>query len=734
MALPFIGSVGVAMLVACGGASSDTLPNEAVTYSLSGVAQKGPFANGTNVGITELDAKLKQTGRAFSTRITDNTGAFSLPDVALRSPYVLLTANGFYFDEVADKLSASPIALDALANVTAKGSVNANLLSHLERPRVEYLISKGLSFADAKAQAQGAVAAVFGFKFSGSATSETLDIARGTDDDAKLLAISAIVQGWRTTGEVSELVTNIATELKTYGVLNDTRLGSDLMNGAVLLNLPAVRTHLEKRYQALGMQATVGNFEQYVKAFIAAAKYPVTVKIIYPATGQNGINLLDPAITSYSRGSFRADLPRGTSLKVVLTLTAGRGYLGGWWYSQSQAPCWYVTDYDYVNNRQELTISSFADDRSCDLAIELASGASVRVDYYENYELGTPNPTSSKIVTMQAGDASYPSYDAGYPEGDGGYCRSDGSFCVSGAECCSGLCNGYYCSSGSNGDASVPMSDASACKPLGDFCNYDYDCCSANCRNSHCQAYSLPDAAYPDADAGCASVGSFCSYNTQCCTGLCYYSSCVPYSPQDASYPADVGDAGRDGSFPADAGDAGRDASYPDDAGDAGSCPAPTTGDLVISEYMSNPIGDDSAREWLEIFVQKSVDLNGVKLTVGTTSLDLASVSTCVQAGQYLLLARSVDPTTNGGVTMPIFRTFSVSLTNTSQTLALTLGAVTIDALTTQPSPTEGDSWQLSSEKLDATLNDTTGNWCASGHTYGAGGKGTPGFGNRTCP
>ncbi len=164
---------------------------------------------------------------------------------------------------------------------------------------------------------------------------------------------------------------------------------------------------------------------------------------------------------------------------------------------------------------------------------------------------------------------------------------------------------------------------------------------------------------------------------------------------------------------------------------------APAVGDLVISEYLSDPskVGDTEG-EWIEVFVKSDVDLNGVELSVNTTKSALVAGNECVRpgAGKYLVLAHSSDAATNGGLPLPQ-ALFPTGLTNGGgQTLSLSRSTVVIDTVTTASS-SAGVSKQLSGNKLDATENDTATNWCntTAAKVYGAGDRGTPGADNETC-
>ena len=87
---------------------------------ISGFVQKGPFINGTSISINELNTDLSQTGKTYSTQITDNKGSFEIRNVELVSNFVSLRADGFYFNETIGEQSTSQITLYALSDVSDK--------------------------------------------------------------------------------------------------------------------------------------------------------------------------------------------------------------------------------------------------------------------------------------------------------------------------------------------------------------------------------------------------------------------------------------------------------------------------------------------------------------------------------------------------------------------------------------------------------------------------------------
>ena len=191
----------VLLFAAC---TEDSINTELKTYKLSGKVEKGPFIHESRVAVYELTSSLVPTGRSF-VGYTEDDGSFSIGNVEFVSPYVLINADGFYFNEVSGKLSKARLNLTALANLEQSSKVNVNLLTHLERKRVEKLIGEGNSFAQAKSRAMPEVLAVFGM--SSDLQAEQTELL---DNDATLLTISSILQGFRSEAELSEILAFIA--------------------------------------------------------------------------------------------------------------------------------------------------------------------------------------------------------------------------------------------------------------------------------------------------------------------------------------------------------------------------------------------------------------------------------------------------------------------------------------------------------------------------------------------
>lgn len=167
----------------------------------------------------------------------------------------------------------------------------------------------------------------------------------------------------------------------------------------------------------------------------------------------------------------------------------------------------------------------------------------------------------------------------------------------------------------------------------------------------------------------------------------------------------------------------------------------PQVGDLVITELHQNPKATaDTDGEFFEVQVNANVELNGLQIANEGTGNTTLKGTDCISAtaGSTLVFGRKTDPVVNGGLPT-VTATFNFGLGNYGtvalpKTLSLRRGTFEIDKVS-WTSSTDGASTQLSSDKLDPTLNDDPANFCptAEGTTYGAGDRGTPGVANAVC-
>lgn len=389
-------------------------PPPITTHDIVGYAQKGPFINGSAVTIYDLKSDLSATGKSFNAQITDNKGTFELNNVSLSSDYIGLRADGFYFNEISGKQSDAQITLYALSDITGKSDINVNILTHLEKSRVEYLIKNGKSFAESKMQAQKEILAIFNIEKSDIQSAENLNISKSGDDNAILLAISAILQGYRSESEMTELLSNISNDIKEDGILNSETLGSALINHAIILDAGSIKSNLTRRYGEIGITVNIPDFEKYITGFISKTRFVVTKSLIsYPETGLNGANLLSLSKTTYPSGmgtslSLAAQLAKGSALKIKITsMSADTTTINPtdttqvqiivrkaqWFYALGTGINWSITNFDTNNYTQ--TFTALEPDKSCDLNMFFEKGT-FKIEYFE---MNATVPTRTKTIT-----------------------------------------------------------------------------------------------------------------------------------------------------------------------------------------------------------------------------------------------------------------------------------------------------------------------------------------------
>jgi hypothetical protein len=155
------------------------------------------------------------------------------------------------------------------------------------------------------------------------------------------------------------------------------------------------------------------------------------------------------------------------------------------------------------------------------------------------------------------------------------------------------------------------------------------------------------------------------------------------------------------------------------------------SGDLVITEFVANPVGDDAPGEWFEVLAKTGGDLNG--LWIGKLGADYADEivsETCIQvaANDYLVFAHDADPAVNGNLPQ-VDALFDLALNNSSSGLRIGYGAtpetVVLADEITWTTTMEGISNSYGGT-LDVVANDDLLGWCP-------GEPSTPGEANPSC-
>ena len=271
---------------------------------INGSVFKGSFLRGSLLFLYELDTNLNQTGRSFNTTIDDDYGNFELKAQNLSGKLVRVVGDGFYWNEVLNENSSTRISLTGICKIDSNETVNVNVLTHLERARVEYLYNiKKLSFDSAKSQAVKEVLKAFGFENTGIKRAEKVGVVGISDDSKILLAISTLMQGYRTESEVTQIMNDFANDIKKDGTLDDATIGNDLETHLYYTDTTAVLNNFKVKYRKLYNADTVNSVDmRFVKNFQNNTTYAKDKDLIeYPSNSYNysDPNILNSTVTEY---------------------------------------------------------------------------------------------------------------------------------------------------------------------------------------------------------------------------------------------------------------------------------------------------------------------------------------------------------------------------------------------------------------------------------------------------
>ncbi len=377
-------------------------------FTFSGKVQKGPFVTGTTITVNELNTSLGQTGKAFTSSITSDDGSFGLSNVEMESNLALLSANGFYYNEVLGQLSSAQITLQALADLNNEETVNVNVLTHITKARIEKLVADGLSFGDAKRKAESEFQDFLGVTDHFNQGFEQMSIATSGDFNAMLLAFSVILQRPSNflevvptlPAELTWLMTNLSTDFADNGAVDSEALVDTLLYNISLQDQLYIRHHLEDYYSGLGLNVEIPDFESYITMF-QAAHQEVVADFTYPdeaspapqlGPGGEVPNILVKDATQFDGEQayvVAAIAPLGKTLKVKVT--------GNVHPDMSLNNGWSVTD-----QADGFTIEAQRHNELVSLLVRFSSDSkdgTATIEYYEDSE----TPTFTKQISWTGG-------------------------------------------------------------------------------------------------------------------------------------------------------------------------------------------------------------------------------------------------------------------------------------------------------------------------------------------
>lgn len=235
-------------------------------YKITGIVQKGPFIQGSEVRIQQLDGKLTSTGSNFFSETKDDFGSFEL-NTELPAGFIDVATTGFYFNEITGKLSSASITLRGISYINKSQNLNINILTTLAYDRIKHLIDNDKqSFSIASNTAQKEVLRAFNIVIPDSLmiSFDQLDISKSGVTNSILLAISSILQYDNSEAQLSELIKKISDDLKVDGLLNNETYKSIIKENSKKIVVSQVVNNLIKRYTDLGINVSIPSFEDYI--------------------------------------------------------------------------------------------------------------------------------------------------------------------------------------------------------------------------------------------------------------------------------------------------------------------------------------------------------------------------------------------------------------------------------------------------------------------------------------
>ena len=280
-----------------GASALDTMPVRREGAHIVGVAEKGPFRYGASVKIVELDStqRLADSKKTHKTCISDPEGRYSFDSVDLVSPYVRIEASGYYRNELTGGLSQSQVTLKAVVDLTDRDTVNVNMLTHMEAPRVLKLVENSGNnqpIRAVKAQALKEILSSFeislggssgggntggfgGWNFGGQQQTTTTTDGRFAEDiglfdgdeySAALLAISIMMQRKGSGNDMLQYASGIAERIKGNGNWDDNNAKADLADWLMVLDTSGSYAAIRSNMTLWGL-GEVPDFEKHLRKF-----------------------------------------------------------------------------------------------------------------------------------------------------------------------------------------------------------------------------------------------------------------------------------------------------------------------------------------------------------------------------------------------------------------------------------------------------------------------------------
>ena len=258
-----IAAIAVAFTLTSCSSESDG-PEGPRSQQVLGHIEKGPFVQGSEVTLTDLNKDLSQSGKSYTTNTTSDLGSFDFGQTLdLSSGLVELKTSGYFYNECTGSLSNSQITLKAIADTDGATNLNVNLLTHLEYARVKYLVKSGKSFKQAKEQAESEILKTFAITDK-IASPEKVSLTDCDKNANILLAISSIMLYDKSEAEFSEFIAKFSNDLEKDGTIDNSQLKETIKKGQENCHPSQIKKKMEEYYLSKGSNVAIGNFSQFV--------------------------------------------------------------------------------------------------------------------------------------------------------------------------------------------------------------------------------------------------------------------------------------------------------------------------------------------------------------------------------------------------------------------------------------------------------------------------------------
>ena len=255
--------------------SEDSKEYAVENKALSGVAQKGPFIDGS-VWVGEVDCEtLRRTSgdeKFWNARIDMENGVYNVENLNMASSCAKIKVEGYYLDEHTGAKSKKEVLLHAFVNLENRSTVNINVFTQLEYDRIMYLVEeKKMPVAEAKALAKKEILALFDIKDDIGDFAD-LDILKPGDGNAALLAASVLLTAQTESEKNAHLTYSVDSLRKSYTKTGewDAEMKTKIANWAHSAKENGQLETIRKNIAGWEYTESVPEFEKYVEAYAEA--------------------------------------------------------------------------------------------------------------------------------------------------------------------------------------------------------------------------------------------------------------------------------------------------------------------------------------------------------------------------------------------------------------------------------------------------------------------------------